>query len=414
MKPKQIMLIAGEPSGDTRAAELVHALREELTLADVQYTRDSQPLHTGLEPKFFGAGGQDMKAAGVELMSDIMDQSLTGIPGLGKYLQGRRLFHELFRLALNRQPDVIIGVDYNYFNLKFAHAIKQYVRSHRSWFHDWQPKLVKFVSPQVWASREGRVHQMAADHDLLLAIFPFEKSWYAQRVPQFQVEFVGHPLVDTFLNFSSEHPQLTDPNSPPLLLFLPGSRVGEVKRHMSVMIKTLKLIQREVPNAKAKIVSPNEAIARLAKSLCPDGLFDIQAGGLLQALTEADICISKTGTITMECAFLRVPTVTFYKTSWITYEFAKRVVKINSLTMPNILAGETVFPEFIQNAATPENIANEALDLLRNESRRERIKSKLDQIVGPLGGPGASRRAAQAVVRLLKPGNAKVQLVPSH
>src|SRR5207245_1919493 len=88
MRPKQIMLIAGEPSGDTRAAELVHALREELTLADVQYTGDLQPLHTGLEPRFFGAGGPDMKAAGVELTSDMMDQSMTGIPGLRKYLHG--------------------------------------------------------------------------------------------------------------------------------------------------------------------------------------------------------------------------------------------------------------------------------------------------------------------------------------
>jgi lipid-A-disaccharide synthase len=414
MRPKQIMLIAGEPSGDTRAAELVHALREELTLADVQYTEDLQPLHTGLEPRFFGAGGPDMKAAGVELTSDMMDQSMTGIPGLRKYLRDRRLFNGLFQLALNRQPDVIIGVDYNYFNLKFTHAIKQYIRSRRSWFHDWQPKLVKFVSPQVWASREARVHQMAADYDLLLAIFPFEKSWYAQRVPEFQVEYVGHPLVDTFLKFSGARSQLTASNTSPQFLFLPGSREGEVKRHMPVMIETLKLIRQSIPDARARIVSPSEAIARLAKSLCPDGLFDIQVGGLLQTLAEASVCISKTGTITMECAFPGVPTVTFYKTSWINYEFAKRLVKINSLTMPNILAHEQVFPEFIQNAATAQNIAREALDLLRNESRREYIKSKLAQVVAPLGGPGASRRAAQAIVRLLKPANANARLVPSH
>lgn len=408
------MVIAGEPSGDTRAAELVHALREELTLADVQYTGDLQPLNTGLEPRFFGAGGPDMKAAGVELTSDMMDQSMTGIPGLGKYLRGRRLFHELFQLALDRQPEVIIGVDYNYFNLKFAHAIKEYSRSRRSWFQDWQPKLVKFVSPQVWASREARVHQMAADYDLLLTIFPFEKAWYAQRVPEFQVEYVGHPLVDTFLKFSREHSQRAASSTSPQFLFLPGSREGEVKRHMPVMVETLKLIRKSIPDARAKIVAPSKPIAGLSQSLSPEGLFDIQVGGLLEALAEARVCISKTGTITMECAFPGVPTVTFYKTSRITYEFAKRVVKIDSLTMPNILAREQVFPEFIQNAATPQNLASEALDLLRNESRREYIKSKLAQVVARLGGPGASKRAAQAIARLLKPENAKALLVPSH
>src|ERR1700744_6405107 len=126
MKPKQVMLIAGEPSGDMLAAELVNALRATLTAADSGHSTDSQPLRTGLEPRFFGAGGPRMAAAGVELAFDLTEHSIIGIPSPKSYLKGRQRFNQLLRLAIERQPDVIVGVDYNYFNLQFAHAIRQY------------------------------------------------------------------------------------------------------------------------------------------------------------------------------------------------------------------------------------------------------------------------------------------------
>src|SRR4051812_7072961 len=170
MKPKSIMLIAGEASGDTLAAELVSALRRELTAAEVAYTADSQPLHTGLEPRFFGAGGPRMAAAGVELAFNLTEHSIIGVPSLNSYLKARKRFNQLLQLAITRQPDVIIGVDYNYFNLRFAHAIRQYTNRHSGWFQTWKPKLVKYISPQVWASREGRAYQIARDYDLLLSI----------------------------------------------------------------------------------------------------------------------------------------------------------------------------------------------------------------------------------------------------
>jgi lipid-A-disaccharide synthase len=130
---------------------------------------------------------------------------------------------------------------------------------------------------------------------------------------------------------------------------------------------------------------------------------EIQIGSLSEALAESDLAIASTGTVTMECAFFGVPAVTIYKTSWVTYEIGKRIVKVKSLTMPNLLAAEEVFPEFIQNAATPENIARAALDLLQNEARRNSIKAKLAEIVSSLGGPGASERAALAITELLEP-----------
>jgi lipid-A-disaccharide synthase len=402
------MLIAGEASGDMLAAELVGALREELTATRSNYaTTDSQPLHTGLEPRFFGAGGARMKAAGVELAFDLTEHSVIGISDVLKnYLKFRRLFNQLLKLAIERQPDVIIGVDYGGFNLRFGHAIKKYVRKHSGALHDWNPKIVQFISPQVWASRASRAFQLERDYDLLLSIFPFEKEWYTKRVPKLRVEFVGHPMVERFASEGRvpRVPELetfgTRSAHSSEILLLPGSRTGELRRHLPVMLDAVKLIQQKQSDVYAKMVLPNNTLAELAKAL---GSADvkIQIGQLHEALAQADVAIASTGTVTMECAFFGVPTVTLYKTSHLTYEIGKRIVKVKSLTMPNLMAGEEVYPEFIQDAATPENISRAALELLQNESRRTQIKTKLAEIISSLGGPGASQRAAKAITSLL-------------
>src|SRR5690242_3076627 len=173
------MLIAGEASGDWLAAELVQALREEFARAAAVPTQDYQPLYTSLEPRFFGAGGSRMAAAGVDLDFDLTQHSVVGLSDVVKnYLKFRRFFRRLYELALEREPDVIICVDFSGFNRRFAHAVRNYTRSHRGWFHDWQPRIIQYVSPQVWASRESRAYQMAKDFDLVLSIVPFEPEWY--------------------------------------------------------------------------------------------------------------------------------------------------------------------------------------------------------------------------------------------
>ena len=133
----------------------------------------------------------------------------------------------------------------------------------------------------------------------------------------------------------------------------------------------------------------------------PTGL-EIQIGGLASALAEADLAITKSGTITMECGMFGVPAVVFYKTSWPTYLIGRQIVGVEFLAMPNLLAGEEIFPEFIQDAATPENIANAALSLLRDGKRRQEVKAKLAKVVASLGGPGANARAAAAIMSLLR------------
>jgi lipid-A-disaccharide synthase len=401
VKPKTFMLIAGEASGDLLAAELVSALHEKLP-----------------DAKFFGAGGAKMSAAGVELAFDLTQHSVIGISDVLKnYFKFRRLFNQLLALAIERKPDVVIGVDYGGFNLRFGHAVKEYVRNNP--FSQWNPKIVQFVSPQVWASRPGRADLLARDYDLLLSIFPFEKDWYAKRVPKLRVEFVGHPMIGRFTNddlrFTRGEPETASiVNRKSQILLLPGSRKSELQRHLLVILSALKLIQEKLPNAKAKLVLPNENLARtvsmeldllkkLESAFDPKEIFrnlEIQVGNLPDALAQTDVAIASTGTVTMECAFFGVPTVTLYKTSALTYQIAKRIVTVKSLTMPNLLASEEVYPEFVQNAATPENISRAALELLQDEPRRVKIKSQLAKIISSLGELGAAGRAAEAILSL--------------
>jgi lipid-A-disaccharide synthase len=396
------MFIAGETSGDLLAAELVAAL-----LAASQRSEDGRAPSSILDslssPQFFGAGGAKMAAAGVELAFDLTQHSVIGITDVLKnYFKFRRLFNQLLALAIERKPDVIIGIDFGGFNLRFGQAVKQYVRENP--FSKWDPKIVQFVSPQVWASRPGRADKLARDYDLLLSIFPFEKAWYAQRVPKLRVEFVGHPMIGRFTNddlrFTSgltEGASIVNRKSQ--ILLLPGSRKSELHRHLPVMLAAVKLIQEKLPAAKAKMVLPNPALVTLAKSLGATNL-EIQIGELPWALAEADVALASTGTVTMECAFFGVPTVTLYKTSWLTYQIARRIVTVKSLTMPNLLAGETVYPEFIQSEATPENLSRAALELLQDEARRNQIKAQLGKIISSLGEPGAAGRAAATILSL--------------
>jgi lipid-A-disaccharide synthase len=391
VKPKTFMLIAGEASGDLLAAELVYALTEQSSI-----------LHPPSSPVFFGAGGSRMAAAGVELALDMTQHAVIGISDVLKnYFKFRRLFNQLLALAIERKPDAIIGVDYGGFNLRFGHAVREYVRDNP--FVNWNPKIIQFVSPQVWASRPGRANLLAADYDLLLSIFPFEKDWYAKRVPKLRVEFVGHPMVERFTMAESDSApsSILHPPSSPTVLLLPGSRADELRRHLPVMLGALKLIWEKLPSAKAKIVLPDEALKQLADKLSalPSNV-EIQIGNLPPALAGADVAIASTGTVTMECAFFGVPTVTLYKTSWSTYQIAKRIVKVKWLTMPNILADNEIYPEFVQDAATSEHIAGAALELLQNEPRRIQIKKRLAEVVSSLGGSGASTRAATAILSL--------------
>ena len=391
------MLIAGEASGDLLAAELVKAMKQ---------SPETQAMP--FPPEFFGAGGPKMAEAGVQLAVEMTQHSVIGLfDALKKYRQFKRIFDQLFLLALEREPDVVICVDFSGFNHRFARAIKHYVRAHTGPFLNWNPKIVQYVSPQVWASRPGRAYQLAADVDLLLSIFPFEKDWYAARVPQLRVEFVGHPMIERFmigdLRFTSGQARdASIAKHQSQILLLPGSRVPELRRHLPLLAATGRKILETKPETRFKMVLPSEELKRQAdgpSALLPN--LEIQIGGLAEALAATDLAITKSGTITLECAYFGVPAVVFYKTAWPSYLAGRMAVSVEHLAMPNLLAGEAVYPEFIQHEATAENIARAVLELLNDARRRDAIKTKLAQIVRSLGEPGASERAAKAILSTL-------------
>lgn len=409
MKAKTFMLIAGEASGDLLAAELVKGIRNELAKAEAIPTWDYQPLYTSLEPRFFGAGGPHMAATGVELAFDMTDHAVTGLSDvLNNLLKFRRLLKQLYRLALEQEPDAIICVDFGGFNLRFARAIRRYVGQRQDWFHDWNPKIIQYVSPQVWASRAGRANHIARDYDLLLTTFAFEKDWYGKRVPRLHVDFVGNPILDRHpAGFSAERVRNPGDGITRIVL-LPGSRKGELRRHVPVVLEVARRIGEKC-RAQFKMVLPNQTLVDYAATLGNCNAITLQAGGLDEALAGADLAITKSGTITVECACFGVPAVVFYKTSMFTYLVGKQLVKVRHIAMPNLLANEEIFPEFIQGNATPDRIAHAALGLLQDEHRRQEIKNKLAQIVGALGGAGASQRAARSVVALLGNHNQMVR-----
>ena len=386
MKRRSFMIIAGEPSGDALAAELVRALREQSGNAS---------------PEFFGAGGAAMAAAGVELALDLTAHSVIGlVEAIKGYWKFRDILNQLVRLAFERRPEVIVCVDFSGFNRRFAHQIRQDVAIFNDLAGGWRPKIVQYVSPQVWASRPGRAKSMARDYDLLLSIFPFEKKWYADRVPEMRVEFVGHPIVDR--HAKAERGTRNAEFKTPLVLLLPGSRPGELRRHLPVLVPAAQSLSAH-NSVRLQMVLPDASLLSLARQIAGDDLqnIELQAGGLQEALGQATVALASTGTVTMECAWFGVPTVAFYKTSWSTFQVGKRIVQVKYLAMPNILSDEPIFPELIQDDATPQRIAAEAQRLIHDTGRRHQIQSKLDKVIKSLGSPGAARRAAGHVLSLL-------------
>ena len=387
---KTVLMIAGEASGDALGAELIEAMQAE---------PDGDLID------FIGAGGPKMAAAGQHAELDLTQHAVVGIwEVLKNYGKFRQLFRQLLDLATRREPDAIVLIDYPGFNLRFARAIRNYQSSGGA-FRDWQPKIICYVSPQLWAWREGRVHAIARDIDLMLSIFPFEKEWYAERVPEFPVEFVGHPLVDRFPLAKPDGKSVPlDPDlftEEPTVLLLPGSRRREIDKHLPVMLEAAVIFSEKIKTHLRMVLPSNEMLELARRHIPTDIKIDLQVGGLSKALGQASLAIASSGTITMECAWFRVPTVVLYKTSPLTHALGRTLVKVPYLGMPNLLAEEELFPEFIQSAANADNLAEASLRLLRDRSERTRILDGLELVAAQLGESGAASRAARAVLDTL-------------
>jgi lipid-A-disaccharide synthase len=375
---RSFLFIAGEASGDTLGAELVRSLKA----ANSAFI-------------FFGAGGPKMEAAGVDLAFDLSAHAVVGIwEVLKNYGKFKRFFDQLIDLTFERRPDFVVLIDYPGFNLRFAKALKERLR--RTGEEKWHPRIVYYISPQIWAWHGSRVHQIARDVDLMLAIFPFEKGWYAERKPEFRVEFVGHPIID---RYAREAVPIREQANERTLLLLPGSRVREVRKHLPVMLAAAERLASE-EKVRIEMVLPNESLHQLARDLIDLSRVRVRIGELGSALSSATAAVASSGTVTMECACFLLPTVVIYKTSWSTYLLGRRFIRVKYLAMPNLLADQEIYPEFIQGEATSENIYKALKELLTEPTRRASIQENLKRVIATLGERGASDRAAHAILSL--------------
>jgi lipid-A-disaccharide synthase len=268
--------------------------------------------------------------------------------------------------------------------------------------------IIYYISPQIWAWRPGRLRTIRAFADRMLVIFPFEEAIY--RGGGVPVEFVGHPLVDLSAPSETRERFLAKQGlspSAPTIAMLPGSRPNEVSRILPDLVASAARIRDRVRDAQF-------VVARAAD--LPDRLFGpvdsmvamvpmiVVEGDTNTVLASADVALTASGTATVQTALHDVPMVIVYRVSPMTYLLGKRLVTVTTVGMVNLIAGEMIVPELIQDAFTPDAVAREAVSMLTDRARAARIREGLARVRARLGGPGASRRAAEAILRTVRTG----------
>lgn len=370
----RVLLSCGETSGDLYAGELVR----ELGLR--------QP---GIE--VFGLGGDRLAAQGAELLAHVKDLAVVGLLEVVSHLRSlRRVFDRVLSEVEQRRPDVAVLVDYPDFNLRLARQLRR--RGVR---------VVYYVSPQVWAWRRGRLDTIRKTVDHMLVIFPFEEALYRDAgVP---VTFVGHPLVD-LVHPPPDHREFVralglDADRP-IVALLPGSRPKEISHNLPPLAGAVEKLAQERPELQFVLaLAPGLGFRAVADALgsLPVHIVANQAQGVLASGT---VSVVASGTATVEAALLGAPMVVVYRLAPLTYLLGRRLVKVPHFAMANLIAGKRVVPEVIQRELTPERVAGEVGALLDAPDRRESMRASLAEVRQKLGEPGASARAAAAVLRV--------------
>ena len=383
----RLMLVAGEESGDAHAAALVRALRE---------------AGTGARFEFFGSAGAAMAREGVEPVVREEDLAITGLVEIARALpRFWAAYRALKTAALERRPDAVVLVDWPDFNLALARALRR--RGLR---------VIYYISPQLWAWRSHRVRQVRRDVDLLLTILPFERAWYAARGVT-HVEFVGHPLAGAVVaratreEFCARHGLAP---SQPIIALLPGSRRKEFERILPVMLDAAALISwRDNPGVQFVIAlaerrAPAEVEALTSWRCVGSGMpnvLKVVEGEAREALAASDAAAVCSGTATLEAALLATPLVVVYKESALNWHTLGRLIEVEHYGLVNLVAGERLAPELMQGDFTGDSLARELLALLA-PARNAEVRARLREVTARLGEGGASRRAAEAVLRALR------------
>jgi lipid-A-disaccharide synthase len=374
MPPIELLISAGEASGDMYAARLATALRARANV------------------HLFGMGGPRMREAGVETVVDCADVTLVGLLEVVHKMPAlNRAWRRLLAETRQRRPPLAILTDFPGFHLHLSRALR------RSGLRN-----IYFICPQFWAWRPRRVNLVRRRFERGLCIFPFETDFYRKAgVP---VDWIGHPLVGevnptmTRAEFAAQ--QGLDV-SRPIIALLPGSRPGELAQHMPLLNKAVAQLQtvpgRQFVLALASGLMP----AQLNPYLRADLPIRLVAGSTYNVLAASDVAIVSSGTATVEAALIGTPMVVVYRVAPVTAWAARRLVRVPFFAMVNLIAGKRVVPELIQDDFTPERVAQEVEGLLISSSAREDMRRELTQVRDRLGPPGAIERAADIIASMI-------------
>lgn len=372
---KRLYVVAGELSGDAHGAGLLRSLREEVPNLEIR-----------------GAGGPEMRdIAGSGLRDWVEDAAVMGVwEVLKRYSWFQERFAEMRIEVEEFQPEVLLLIDYPGYNLRFAKAVRKEFPEIR---------ILYYISPKVWAWNKARIPVMAEILDELLCLFPFEQPIFEKA--GLKTTFVGNPLVD---ELEDERIEGAVRNERLVGLF-PGSREREIARLFPMMVEAAKILksqhadlQFEVPAATPKLA---EQIQGLIAAAATGEMVAVTDGGSHSLMQRAGCAVIASGTATLEAAYYGLPYCLVYRVAPLTYAAAKVLVKIPYIGLVNILAGEEVVKELVQDAATPEAVAGELSELIESPEKRHALQSCLTETSGKLGGKGAHERAAKAVARWL-------------
>jgi lipid-A-disaccharide synthase len=373
----RLLISCGEPSGDLYAGALVRELHK-------------------IDPEIAvsGMGGPVFAAAGGTLLEDYRGVAVTGLTeALRKIPRSYAALRRLVAWARANRPDALVVIDFPDFNFRLARRIKAL-----------GIPVVYYISPQIWAWRPKRLQAIRRFADLVLVIFPFEEALYREgRVP---VEFVGHPLIDLARPSAPRAAFLRSHGfsmSAPTIAILPGSRPNEVTRILPDLMIAAKKIRMRLPSAQFFVArAPNLDDSHFdALSAGGQTLFRVVEDDTDAILAAANVVLTASGTATVQTALHGTPMVIVYRVSPLTYRLLRRLVTVDTIGMVNLIAGERIVPELIQEAFTPATVAGEAISMLTDAERVGRIRVGLARVREKLGGPGASRRAAEAILKIV-------------
>lgn len=367
----RIVVISGEVSGDIHGGKLVAELKKQ---------------KPGIE--LSGIGGNQMIQHGFNAIYHIRQMAFLGIGEIIRHLPFIRIvFNTLIEHVKKEKPNAVVLIDYPGFNLRFAKAM-----------HKLGIPVIYYISPQLWAWGKRRVKKIKKYVDKMLVVFPFEVDFYKKY--GIEAEYVGHPLVDE--HSDKVNPKVIQENEDKVLGLLPGSRKHEIEQLLPDMLETTKTLFDEKTINKVLIAKVDNIAEEIYKSIIKNDYqyVELFSGDSADFYNELDAALVKSGTSTLETAYYRVPFVIVYRVSKLTWILGNLFVKLDSIGLANIVAGQKVADELLQNDFTPIKAAKLITDLLKPETNQNK-RNELEIVQEKLGEQGASKRAVESILEFV-------------